>query len=379
MTMSEINWQILRAEFPITNTTAYLNSAAAGPAARESIEAVARYHGEMRETGDAKWDAWLARREEHRAHIARLINAAPDEIAFTSNTSSGMNIIVDALERKGEVISCDLEFPVTTVTWLHRGVKVNFIESRRGVFEPDDVTGMMTGETRIISLSHVQFSNGLRSDLEAIGERKKDHLFVVNASQSVGVLPVDVRRMRIDALCATGHKWLLAGYGTGFLYMSRELLERTRPRAMSWMSAPDPFAMNNREARVRADAAARIEMGVPAFASIFALGAWVERLSEIGVERIEERALALNRYLTGELKRAGWTILSPLERESHRSAETLVQVERPAQAVAHLAARGVAVTEKPQGIRVSTHFFNDEADIARLIEALNELRRASAL
>ena len=373
---SEILWESLREEFPVTRTTAYLNSAAAGPVMRESIEAVGRYYRELHEMGDANWEGWLKRREEYRAHLARLINAEPDEIAFTTNTSSGMSIIVDALEAAGDVISCDLEFPVTTVQWLHRGMNVNFIETgeRAGVFDADDVRRRMTSRTKIISLSHVQFSNGLRSDLESIGERKEEHFFVVNASQSAGVLPVDVRRMRIDALSATGHKWLLAGYGTGFLFMSRELLARTKPRQMSWMSAPEPFAMKNAEASVRADAAARAETGVPNFPGIFALGAAVERLLEINIENIEERALAINRHLTRELNEAGLPILSPIEEEKHRSTETLVRVEQPKRMVAHLAARGVAVTEKPHGIRVSTHFFNDEADIARLVEALKEPR-----
>lgn len=287
-----------------------------------------------------------------------------------------MNIIVDALEERGEVVSCDLEFPVTTVPWLYRGNHVNFIKAsnRSGVFDTDDVLNAMTAKTGIISLSHVQFSNGLRTSLEAIGENKGDHTFVVNASQSVGVLPIDVRRMRIDALCATGHKWLLSGFGTGFLYMSRELLEGTRARVMSWMSTPDPFAMSNADCTVRTDAAARVETGVPTFASIFALGASIERLLDIGIEKIAERALMLNRHLTGELQNAGWHILSPIEKEVHRSAETLVAVEHPARAVAHLAARSVAVTEKPEGIRIATHFFNDEEDIARLIEALSEYR-----
>jgi selenocysteine lyase/cysteine desulfurase len=180
--------------------------------------------------------------------------------------------------------------------------------------------------------------------------------------------------MQIDALCATGHKWMLAGYGSGFVYLSREVLERTRARAIGWLSVEDPFAMRNREIRLRTDTAARAEMGCPHFAGIFALGAAAHYISEIGPQLIEERALAINRQLTERLAEAGWQVLSPLTREATRSAETLIATDDPEHVVEHLARCGVAVTIKPQGIRVATHFFNDETDVARLIAALEEIK-----
>jgi cysteine desulfurase/selenocysteine lyase len=128
--------------------------------------------------------------------------------------------------------------------------------------------------------------------------------------------------------------------------------------------------MLNDEVHLRHDAAARAELGCPHFAGMFALGASVELMLEIGTGNIQERALLLNRYLTNELQAAGQTLLSPLAHESARSAETLIAFENPAATVAKLAERGVIVTEKPQGIRVATDFFNNEEDVDRLIEAL---------
>ncbi|MFN2453052.1 MAG: aminotransferase class V-fold PLP-dependent enzyme [Pyrinomonadaceae bacterium] len=376
--MYELDWEELRREFPVTRHTAYLNSAAAGPVLAAAAEAAINYYTEMTETGDANWEEWLEQRERARHSLARLINAEPEEIAFTTNTSSGMNLIVDALEKSGEVVSCDLEFPVTTLPWLHRGIPVYQIETANGEVHAADISEAMTSETAIISLSHVQYSNGFRADLEEIGRNKGECVFVVNASQSIGVLPLDVKRMRIDALCATGHKWMLAGYGSGFVYISRALLERTRPRAIGWMSVGEPFAMRNREFQLRGDASARAELGCPPFASIFALAASADNLLRLGTANVEGRALALNRHLTTRLIDAGWTVLSPLRDEAMRSAETLVAVETPSRVVSYLAQRNVHVTEKPQGLRVATHFFNNEADIARLIEALNETRASNS-
>src|SRR5215204_405581 len=370
-----LDWARVRAEFPATENYAYLNSAGAGPVSRRVADAAAEFYRETLESGDRRWEHWLARRERARADVARLINAEPDEVAFTTNTSSGMNLIVDALEGAGRVVSCELEFPVTTIPWLHRGARVRMVRARGGVLRAEDVLAAAGVERSVICLSHVQYSNGLRTPIEEVGANKGRHLFVVNASQSAGVLPIDVKRQKVDALCATGHKWMLAGYGSGFVYLSRELLEQTRPRAVSWMSVEDPFEMRNDSYKLRGDAAARAETGCPHFGGIFALGAAARQALEIGVEEIERRALALNRRLTESLTAAGWEVLSPLGEESWRSAETLVRAEDPASAVRHLSRSRVAVTIKPEGFRAATHFFNDESDIERLVNALDEGRK----
>ena len=368
------DWEEVRSDFPVTERVVYLNSAAAGPIARPVMEAATGYYREMMEEGDARWDEWLERREIVRRRIAEFINAEPDEIALTTNTSSGMNIIIDALEGRGEVISCDLEFPVSTITWLHRGIHVKLVEAVDGELRIEDVRRAMNERTAIICLSHVQYSNGFRSNLEELGSSKGNHALVVNASQSAGAFEIDVKRMQIDALCATGHKWMLAGYGSGFVYLSQRLLDERRARAIGWLSVEEPFGDRNREFRVRTDAAARVEWGCPHFAGIFALGAAVDYLLKTGKQNIEQRVLALNRHLTERLANEGWRILSPLRNESSRSGETLIAADRPKRTVAHLARRGIAVTEKPEGIRIATHFFNNEADIERLIMALNEMR-----
>jgi cysteine desulfurase/selenocysteine lyase len=369
-----INWNEIRREFPVTERVAYLNSAAAGPVSRAAYEAASGYYEKMMNDGDVHWNRWLAEREAIRKRIAQFINAEPEEIAFTTNTSSGMNVIVDALEGRGEVISCDLEFPVTTLPWMHRRIPVHLLPAVAGEVRIEDVRSAMTHDTGVIALSHVQYSNGFRIDPEELGKIKGDHALVLNAAQSAGAFEIDVKRMKIDALCATGHKWMLAGYGSGFLYLSRELLYRSHSRNLGWLSVEDPFADRNDELRPRHDAAARTELGCPHFAGIFSLGAALDLTSEIGIANIQARALELNRLLTSRLGKSGWKVLSPLQNESARSAETLIEVAKPGEVVRHLFRRGVIVTEKPQGIRAATHFFNNEEDIERLVRALEETR-----
>jgi cysteine desulfurase / selenocysteine lyase len=364
------NWSEIRKQFPVTENSVYLNTAAAGPLAQGTARAGAEYYERMMKDGDLHWDEWLERREEIRAEVARFINAEPDEIGFTTNTSSGMNVIVDTLEKHGEVVSCDLEFPVTTIAWMHRRIPVHLVKAVEGVVRPEDLRAAMNTRTGIFSMSYVQFSNGFRSNLEELASIKGRHALVINASQAAGAFEIDVKRMKIDALCTTGHKWMRSGYGSGFVYLSRELQAASHPRAIGWLSVQDPYAMRNNEVHLRHTLSARSELGCPHFAGIFALGASVELMQSVGPANIEARVLELNRRLTERLTEAGWKVLSPLQDEQHRSAETLVAAENPAQVVSKLAARKVFVTEKPEGFRVATDFFNNEDDIDQLIDAL---------
>jgi selenocysteine lyase/cysteine desulfurase len=367
------NWNDIRQRFPVTERFAYLNSAAAGPVSVASQAAAAGYYEKMMRDGDVYWNRWLADREAVRQKIADFINAEPEEIALTTNTSQGMNLIVDVLADRGDVISSELEFPVTTLPWMHRRIPVHQLPAVAGEVRIEDLQAAMTGGTGVIALSHVQFSNGVRIDPEAIGKIKANHAFVLNASQAAGAFPIDVKRMQIDAMCTTGHKWLLSGYGSGFVYLSRELLNQSASHSLGWLSVEDPFAMRNDVLRPRHDAAARVELGCPHFACIFSLGAALDLVGEVGIANIETRVLELNRQLTSRLTENGWDVLSPLYSEDMRSGETLVGVERPHEVVTRLFQRGVIVTEKPEGIRVATHFFNDQNDIERLIAGLDEL------
>jgi cysteine desulfurase / selenocysteine lyase len=360
-------WDDVRGDFPGLAGKTYLNAAATSLTPRPVREAVTAFYRELEEGGDRHWDAWLERREAVRRKVARFVGAQEDEIAFVPNTSTGVNLIADLLEGDGPVLSDELEFPTVTLPWIHRGVPVRFVAAVEGVLRLESFGEGEAPRTATIAISHVQFSNGCRQDLDAFGRIKGQRHLVVCGSQSVGAFPVDVGRSRIDALATAGHKWLCAGFGAGFCYVSRALLAKRSPRAVGWMSGEDPYSFDNRHLRLL-PSNARTELGCPPFGPIFALGAAVDYLSGIGVERIAERVLALNMYLTVRLARESFEVLSP--GGEHRSGETLVRLPDPPRAHAFLLERGVHVTGKPQGVRVSTHFYNSEADVDACVAAL---------
>lgn len=364
-------WDEVRGDFPGLAGCAYLNAAATSLTPRPVREAVAGFYRELETGGEQHWDAWLEKREAVRASVARFVGAEPDEIAFVPNTSTGINLIADLLERDGPVLSDELEFPAVTLPWIHRGVPVRFVAAAEGVLRLESFAAGQAPHAATLAISHVQFSNGCRQDLDAFGAIKGSRHFVVCGSQSIGAFPVDVRKSRIDALASAGHKWLCAGYGAGFCYVSRALVAARPPRSVGWLSGDDPYAFDNRRLRLLASNA-RTELGCPPFGPIFALGAAVDYIAGIGIAAIAERVLTLNMYLTTLLARESFEVLSP--GGEHRSGETLVRVPEPERARAFLLERGVNVTPKPEGVRVSTHFYNAEHEVDACVKALVQYR-----
>jgi len=251
-------------------------------------------------------------------------------------------------------------------------VTVHFVPAVEGVLHEESFRKPHAPRAATIAISHVQFSNGCRQDLEAFGRLKDDRHLVVSASQSAGVFPIDVRKSHLDGLASAGHKWLGAGYDAGFLFIRAGLLLERPPRAIGWMSVEHPFGFDNRQYRILAGNR-RTEVGCPAFAAIFALGAAVDYALALGVEAIASRVLDLNAYLTEALEREGIPVLSP--DGAFRSAETLCEVADPPRAGAFLQERGIEVTVKPEGLRISTHYYNSEPDVDTCVAALAEYRR----
>ena len=196
--------------------------------------------------------------------------------------------------------------------------------------------------------------------MQGLPPNARRHVLVTGATGFIG-------RRLTEALASAGHKWMCAGYGAGFCYVSRALVAERPPRAVGWLSGENPYAFDNRQMRILASNA-RSELGCPAFGPIFALGAAVQYLDGIGADAIAERVLSLNSYLTTRLSDASFEVLSP--GGEHRSGQTLVGLVEPTQAALFLRERGIHVTEKPQGVRISTHFYNSEAEVDACVEAL---------
>ncbi len=371
--MRKPDWKAARELFPALKKYTFLNAAGGAPLPRPVAEAGAAYYREALEHGDAYWERWLRRMEESRSELAGLIGASPEETAFTLNTSHGMGLVAGALKGRGGVLAMRDEFPSSTLPWLNLGYKVAFAEPRDGRYPMEVIERAIRPGTRILVSSYVQYRTGFRQDLQALGRlcRRKGLIFVVNSTQALGAMPVDVRRAGADFMVFSCFKWTMAGYGAAGLYVSKKWLGKIRFPQAGWRSVQAPEEMDNRAAAFR-KAASAVEGGCAHFAPIFALGAAARLLRGLGVRNIQERILELDSYLEKRLSELGAVIATPRGGDC-RSGITIIRARDPQKAVARLERMGIMTAARGGGIRVSLHFYNDETDIDRLMKGLRAL------
>jgi selenocysteine lyase/cysteine desulfurase len=370
-----VSWEAVRARFPAAARYTYLNTAGAPPISTDVARAGRRYYDEMLADADMPWERWLAEVEQVRQAVARFVRSGPDDIAFITNTSDGMNLVAQMIGPPGPVVTMADEFPTSTLPWLVRGRRLQLVASdERGEIHPDAVARALTDDTVALVTSHVQFRTGFRCDLQALARvaHGRGLPLIVDAAQSAGAVPIDVERDGVDALMFSGYKWPMAGYGSGALYLSPSFRARFEMPSAGWMSAAEPDRHVNDRLDLKHSAAV-LEVGCPNFAGIFALGAAVELLEAIGVERVAARIDELTGYLHARLDALGYVVASPRLRR-RRAGITIIASDRADAIVDGLARRRIIVSARGRGIRVSVHVFNLAEDIDRLIEGLEELR-----
>jgi cysteine desulfurase/selenocysteine lyase len=371
--LKSTQWNRLREDFPVTKKYSYLANAAISPIPSQVEYAISEFYKENMLCGGTRWQKWIDNIEEARKMYASFIGARLDEIAFTHSTSEGMNIIAHLLAHRGNAVSNDLEFPSSNLPWINRGADLTIVRSRNGTVPIELIRKAIKGKTRTIITSHVQYSTGFKQDLEALSEicSEKNLYMVVNATQSIGALKFDVRKIRVDFTVGNGHKWLLSSFGIGTFYIHSKLLEKEselNPPFFSQFGQENKEHFDNMRIRMSKNAS-KFEISSPHFPNIIALKAAVSYISKIGIPRIEERIRYITQYLIERLAELKIQILSPLE-SLHRSAIIVFKSRSPEHLVKYLRRRQIIVSVRGGGIRVSPHFYNNEDDIDRLISAV---------
>ncbi len=365
------DWKKIRDKFPALNEYCYLNCAEGSPIAEEVAEAAKNYYDGMKAHGDLIYEEWLDRVNQIRRDVADYIGADSDEIAFTTNTSSGMNVISQMLRGEGDVITMRGEFPSSTLPWLHNGYTVRFVDPVDYCYPISKIEGEIDSKSRILVSSHIQYSTGFRQDLDKLSELAKRHqlYFVLNATQSFGTFPINVKEQGIDFLCTTGLKWTMSGYGIGICFVSKRMQEKFTFPAVGWKSVEDPNLMDNTSSQWKSSAQ-MMETGCLHFPNIFALGAAIDLFKQIGPENITHRILELSNYAVRKLQSLRATLLSPVEAEEARSGTLVVKVRKPEDVKLELRKKGIILSKRGGGLRISCHIYNSFEDIDHCVEAL---------
>ncbi len=367
-------WNEIRKQFPVLEKYVYLNPAGGSPMSKPAAEAGKRYFDEMLAEGDVPYDRWMARTGEVRQKLATLIHATPEEVAFTMNTSSSMNMIALMLKGKGDVLTMQDEFPSSTIPWINCGFKMDVVEPVNHAYPIRWIEKHIKPQTRILVSSAVQYCTGFRQDLAALGQlcRKHGLTFVVNATQAIGVMPLHVREAGIDFMAFSGLKWTTSGYGAGVVFIKNEILNQLEFPSAGWQSVESPNLMNNTHWELRREASV-LEAGCPHFPSIFALGGALDMIISAGPDKIHQRVLFLNRLLQQRIEATGLPVIAPSE-EKHRSGITIIKTGNAKAIRDKLAAKNIIVAARGEGIRVSVSFFNNEEDIEAFIQAIQDLK-----
>jgi len=366
-----------RGEFPIFQSSVYLNTCSLGALGERSRRKVAEFLDLWQSRGASAWyDVWWEALGDLRARYARLVNAATNEIALAPSISVALSAIAESLDyrRRPRVVITSLDFPTVAYQWLAKalaGVELVVVDSPDKISVPvEAIARAVDDRTALVVTSHVYFTTGAIQDIKRVAEVAHAHgaLCLIDAYQSVGQIPVDVKDAGVDALVAGGLKWLLGGPGIVFLYVREAVARRLEPRISGWFGQREQFAFDPRALTFHDDAR-RFEMGTPALAAIYAQLGGLEYIEEIGVPRLREVTAALTEDLIATVRAAGFTPRVAAEPE-RRSAIVMIPMTDPAAAVRHLAAGGVIVDSRPGHVRFSPFFYNVQDDYVRATERL---------
>jgi selenocysteine lyase/cysteine desulfurase len=369
--------QEMRDIFPITRRYAYLDHASIAPLAtpvRTTMEVFLSRQSE--EPFDL--DHWERLRIQVRARIAELVGAHAEAIAFTKNTTSGLGLVAAGLDwREGDnIVGVDGEFPANIYPWLglkDRGVSLRLCPHDAGRVDTRALLRLCDERTRVVAISLVQFWSGFRCDLQALsnGLRSSNALLVVDGMQAVGVLQVQLGQLAVDVLACGAQKWMLGPTGIGFVYLSQRARERVRPVLIGIDSVVRDREYFEYDLTFKPDAR-RFEEAAPNWPGILGMGAAVNLLVRAGPAAVESGALRLADRLREELVGRGFRLVFTPERPGEKSAIVSFHHARMVPAEVHrwLHDAGIILSLRGNFLRASPHYYNNDADIDRLLEAL---------
>jgi cysteine desulfurase/selenocysteine lyase len=360
--------------------TVYLDCAYQGPFPRATVERIHRaielkcYPDRLEEP------EYFELPVRARNRLADIVGADPTEIALTNSATQGIGVVTAGLGFKAgdEVVVASSNFPSNLFSWLNLrrlGVTVHVLHPVAGEVTPQQVAPALNSRTRVLALDWVSYSTGYRIDLMAFGEliHKYGGILVVDGTQGVGALELELRTTPVDVLAVAAYKWLLGPFGTGFVYLSREILGRLDLPVVNWYSVEgsddfdalptDQFTLPT-EARV-------FDVGEPAaFINVHGLEASLEYVQQISARTVYEHCRRLLDRLAEGLRRMGFN-LSAAADPAHCSTILCFQgpsLDSTTALHQKLRANHVAVSLRHGMIRVSPYLYNDEADIDRLLE-----------
>ena len=366
----------IRQNFPIVERCIYFNHASVGPISRRVRQAMDRHSQLHVESIDTVTQESEPVRARGRTLAAKLVGSKPERIAYIQNTSHGLSLIAHGIEwQPGDnVVVPAMEFPSNYLIWKSlesKDVSLRLWPLKDGRLRVQDLEPLIDSRTRVVTLSQVQYHNGFKCDLASISAlcHSNNALFVVDGTQSVGAIPIDVAREGVDALVVSAHKWLLGPFGIGFMALSDHAFDQLKVAILGWYSVNEPF-----EFRRELDllpTAERFEPGTKNDVGIFGLTARLEEIQELGLDAIENWILNLNDHVATVIKAKGYIVTSPWDHLERSGILTFTHPVIPSETLLeHLQVATIKASLRGGAIRISPHYYNSDQEIETLLNAL---------
>lgn len=365
-----------RALFPAAADLVWLNHAATSPFATSVRDAMVETVN-RRSTGAFAFKDLMRMRRRVTERAAILVGGSADRVAIVRNTTHGLLLAAEGLEwRSGDNVICaDVEFPANVYPWLNlrrRGVEVRFASEQGGRIPVSAVERLVDKRTRVIALSWVEFTNGFRNDILALGElcRLSGALFVVDAVQGLGALEFDAAGAHVDLVSAGGHKWLAGPMGIGIAHLSERAMTEIHPPYVGWLGVTNPEDFLNYDLTLAEDGR-RFDEGSPNLVGLYGLDAALGLILDVGIETIERRVHSLTDRLVAGLEQLGCEIASP---RGEGEWSGIVSFAPPSGAsrplCEYLHSRGIITSLRDRLVRAACHYWNDEDDVDTAVAAV---------
>lgn len=316
---------------------------------------------------------------ETKELLGEMINSSADRIAFTENTSNGLNILSQGVKwNKGDrILLNDVEFPANVYPFLNleeQGVEVDFVKSKDGIVTAEDVIEAVKPETKLISISYVQFLSGYRVDLKRIGKFCKDNeiIFSVDAIQGLGAVTLDVKECNVDFLSCGTQKWMLGVQGLAFIYIEEDLQSKIKTVPLGWLSVNNAWDFLDYKIDLRSSAS-RYQSGTLNTFGIYAFNTSLRLFKEFGFKNIEQQIISNTLYFIKLLADAGiQSVLSNYAKENIAGIVSF-KSENSEKIFNHLAKKNIICSERLGYIRLSPHFYNSKDDIDKVVDEIRKI------
>lgn len=374
-----MNLNEIRTLFPyIKNDIIYFNHAATGPFSTLLVNAINKILKEKSERNIDDFNSFKDVAVETKSIIASMLNTVPERLAFTDNTTNGLNFLAQSIQwKKGDrILLNDIEFPANVYPFLNLkriGVEVDFVKSDNGKVTADMIIDAIKPGTKLISVSYVQFLSGYRIDLEKIGKHCKDNdiIFSVDAIQALGAVKLDVEKSNIDFLSCGTQKWLLGFQGLAFIYLNEKLQRKIIPANIGWLSVNNAWNLLDYQIDLKTTADV-FQGGTINALGVYALNASLKLFNDFNFNEVEKRVLENSKYFLTKLASIGINGLLLNSNESELAGIVTFKIKDPDLVVKKLEQNKIICSQRVGMIRFSPHFYNIFDEIDRVVDVLQK-------